>query len=126
MKNLYILVLITLLLSGCAVGNVPFSERMDERIGTKVFYIDPTRYGDAGDLIRADYLVSGEGFTHISKNAAGDTIQHWFYSEVLSTNGNKEWVGKCKVIYVVDPQTNIIKSWAYDEGANPQSCRDWP
>jgi hypothetical protein len=115
------------LLTACAVGNAPFSKRMDQRVGEKVAVLDPTRYGDAGDLIRADYLVSGEGFTHVTENEEGDIVQHWFYSEVLpSFTGEKEWVGKCKVYLVVDPEKNIIKNWGYDKGGNPQSCRDWP
>jgi hypothetical protein len=117
--------LIFILLNGCAIGNAPFAERMDYKIGTKVPFLDPTRYGDSGDLIRADYLISGKGFTHISKNENGDIVQHWFYSEVLPIHSMKEWVGKCKVIYVVDHKTNIIKSWDYDKDANPESCRDW-
>lgn len=98
---------------------------MDEEIGTKVFILNPTRFGNAGDLIRADYLIKGEGFTHITTNEDCDVIQHWFYSEVLPTHDVKEWVGQCKVVYIVDPNTNIIKSWAYDEGGNPESCRHW-
>jgi hypothetical protein len=117
--------LLFVLLNACAIGNAPFSERMDSRIGTKALFIDPSRYGNSGDLIRADYLISGKGFTHISKNKDGDILQHWFYSEVLPTHSKKEWVGKCKIIYVVDPITNIIKAWDYDDGANPESCRDW-
>jgi len=126
MKNIYVVPLFTFLLNACAVGNAPFAEGMDNRIGNKVSFLDPTRFGDAGELIRADYLISGKGFTHVTKNDDGDIVQHWFYSEVLPAHGNNEWVGKCKVFFVVDAKTNIIKSWGYDEGANPESCRHWP
>ncbi len=125
MKNIY-LVLLALLLSGCAVGTAPFAKRLDNEVGTKVSFLNPTRFGDAGDLIRADYLISGEGFTHITKNIDGDVIQHWFYSEVLPTNGDKRLIGKCKIYYVVDQKTNLIKGWGYDEGSNPEACRVWP
>jgi len=60
------------------------------------------------------------------KKENGDIVQHWFVSEVTPEYGHKEWVGKCKFYYVVDPKTNIIKSWGIDEGGNPESCRIWP
>ncbi|GIU38370.1 hypothetical protein L2719_16130 [Shewanella schlegeliana] len=127
MKKFVILLLSISLLASCTVGNAPFAERRDTYVGTKVSFLDPTRFGNAGDLIRSDYMVAGDGFTHITKNENGDIVQHWFISEVLPNFvGEKEWVGKCKIFYVVDPKTNIIKSWGYDEGGNPQSCRDWP
>ena len=127
MKLLCLLVLSVIFLNGCAVGNKPFSARNDSKVGTNAFFLDPTRYGDAGDLIRADYLIAGDGFTHITVNDDGDTVQYWFLSEVLPNFvGEKEWVGKCKIVYVVDSNTNVIKSWDYDEDSNPQSCRDWP
>ena len=124
MKAIYLSILL-IGLNGCAIGSAPFAASMDSMVGTKALFLDPTRYGDSGDLIRADYLVSGKGFTHVSKNENGDIVQHWFYSEVLPTHGRDDWVGKCKIIYVVDSKTNIIKSWGYDEGTNPESCRHW-
>jgi hypothetical protein len=125
MKNILVIVFFAILLNGCAIGNAPFAKRMDQQVGAKVSFLDPTRFGNAGDLIRADYLVQGQGFTHITKNKDGDIIQHWFSSEVLPAHGDKKWVGKCKYYYVVNPETNIIKGWGYDEGSNPESCRDW-
>ncbi|MBL4781670.1 MAG: hypothetical protein JKX92_05455 [Porticoccaceae bacterium] len=127
MNKLIAIVGALFLLVGCAVGNTPFAKRMDERVGSKPSVLDPTRFGDAGDLIRANFLVSGDGFTHTSENEHGDIIQHWFYSEVLpSFRGEKEFIGKCKIFLVVDRESSIIKSWGYDEDGNPQSCRDWP
>ncbi|MBZ2191609.1 MULTISPECIES: hypothetical protein [Pseudoalteromonas] len=120
-----ILLLSIFLVVGCSIGNRPWADYQNDKVGHKAPFLDPTRYGDTGDLIRADYLISGDGFTHTSKNKDGYIIQHWFISEVLSTAPNKDWVGKCKVFYVVDPQTNIIVSWDYDKGANPESCRVW-
>ncbi|RVU37004.1 hypothetical protein EOE67_11880 [Rheinheimera riviphila] len=125
MKQKLTLFFTVLLMCSCAIGNVPFAKRLDGEVGTKATILDPTRYGNSGDLIRADYLVSGEGFTHITINGNGDIIQHWFLSEVLPTHSIKEWVGKCKIYYVVDSKTNIIKNWGYDKDSNPESCRDW-
>ena len=114
-----------IMLNGCVIGNVPFEWNLDSMVGTTARIVAPTSNEDSGDLIRSDYLISGKGFTHISKNENGDIVQHWFYSEVLPTHSRKDWVGKCKIIYVVDSKTYIIKSWDYDKGANPESCRHW-
>ncbi|REL26689.1 hypothetical protein DXX93_11070 [Thalassotalea euphylliae] len=120
-------------LSGCAVGYEPWAEFQDKLIGKKAWRMEPHRFENAGELIRADYLVAGEGFTHTSVNENGDIIQHWFDAEVLPNfynknemRGHKEWIGKCKFYLVVDPETYVIKSWGHDEGGNPQSCRHWP
>ena len=92
--------------------------------------------GNAGELIRADFLISGDGFTHVTLNENSDIVQHWFVNEVLATlvenegsifqRGDKEWIGKCMYYYIADPKTNIIKNWGYDKGGNPLSCRVWP
>jgi hypothetical protein len=124
-KLLVILVFSGMILSCVVIGNIPFAKALDSRVGQKASLLDPTRYGDAGDIIRGTFMISGDGFTHITKNENGDIVQHWFYSEVLSNFNRKEWIGKCKVFFVVDPKTNIIKDWGYDEGGNPQSCRHW-
>lgn len=122
-----ILISISVLISGClGIGHKGWSDYMDTKVGRKVEVLDPTRFGDAGDYIRANFLISGEGFTHITMKENGDIVQHWFTSEVTSENGREEWVGKCKFYYVVDSKTNVIKSWGIDEGGNPESCRIWP
>ncbi|MBH0063215.1 hypothetical protein I6E85_19000 [Pseudoalteromonas sp. NZS71] len=119
----FIVLFTILVISGCTTGNKPWEEYTNELIGGKAPFLDPTRFGDAGELIRADYVISGDGFTHISKNNEGQILQHWFYSEVLSTAPSEEWVGKCKIFYIVNPDTNVIISWDYDEGSNKESCR---
>ncbi len=136
MKYFTLLIMISTLLSACgAIGHKGWADYMDERVGKKATVLDPTRFGNAGELIRADFLVQGKGFTHITKNENGDIIQHWDSSEVLPiyanrdpswTSGRKEWVGKCHYYLVVDPSTYIVKSWGIDEGGNPESCRVWP
>jgi len=127
MKNLILLISIASMISSCAViGNEPFSKGQDSRVGKKAFVLDPTRFGDAGDIIRGNFMVSGDGFTHSTEQENGDIVQHWFLSEVLPSFHRNEWVGKCKIFLVVDPTTNIIKAWGYDKGGNPQSCRYWP
>jgi hypothetical protein len=133
-KQILVIVLLPLFY-GCAVGNDPWADYKNEYIGKKATVLDPTRFGNAGELIRADFLISGDGFTHVTKNENGDIVQHWFVSEVLPNfvenegsifqRGHKEWVGKCKYYYIVDSKTNIIKSWGYDKGGNPLSCRVW-
>jgi len=119
----FIILFTILVISGCTTGNKPWEDYRNELIGSKAPVLDPTRFGDAGELIRADYVISGDGFTHISKDNEGHIIQHWFYSEVLPTAPSDAWVGKCKIFYVVDPDTNVIISWGYDEGSNRESCR---
>jgi len=136
MKNILMSFALSFLLSGCAVGHKPWVEIQNDQIGQKVGVLDPNRFGNAGELIRANFLVAGKGFTHITEDKNGNVIQHWFVSEVLPnyydedgpfglTTGVKEWVGKCKYYYVVDPETHVIKGWGIDEGGNPQSCRVW-
>ena len=133
MKNLINSIFMISILSGCAVGHGPWVDYRNDQIGTKAFLLDPSRYGDAGEIIRGDFLISGKGFTHITKDESGNIIQHWDISEVLPiyanrdswAAGSKDLVGKCLIYYVVDPETHIIKSWGFDQGANPLSCQIW-
>lgn len=120
-----ILLLATLLATSCSIGNSPWAEYQNDKVGRKATFLDPTRFGNAGELIRADYLISGDGFTHTSQNEDGYILQHWFISEVLPSSPSPAWVGKCKVVYVVDPKSNIIVDWYYDKDSNPESCRVW-
>jgi hypothetical protein len=132
MKHLQIIIASLLFLSGCAlifdpvIGHKAWSNYKDSQVGEKALILDPTRYGNAGELIRGNFLVQGKGFTHTSKNKDGAIIQHWDSSEVLPIFGYQERVGKCLHYLVVDPVTHIIKSWGIDEGGNPESCRFWP
>jgi hypothetical protein len=137
MKLLSSGIVLLLFLQGCAVGYKPWAEQTNELIGRKAKQEKPFTFKDAGKLIRADYLILGEGLTHITKNENGDIVQHWFVSEVLPnfyeessfflfTRGNKEWVGKCMYYLVIDPDSYIIKNWGHDKGGNPKSCRHWP
>ena len=116
-----------LLLLGCsAPGHDDYVNYENSMVGTKVAYTEPYRFEMAGKLIRADFLIGGPGFTHITKDNQGNLIYHYSSEEVLPTYPKKEWVGKCMTYYVVDPDTLIIKSWGFDEGGNPLSCRTWP
>ena len=62
------------LLSGCAVGHKPWVEMQNDQIGQKVAVLDPTRFGDAGELIRADFLIAGKGFTHTTEDENGNIV----------------------------------------------------
>lgn len=136
MRYLFVAISILPLLSGClGIGHKGWADNMDEKIGQKAVVLDPTRFGNSGELIRADFLVQGKGFTHITQSENGDIIQHWDSSEVLPiyanrdppwTSGRKEWVGKCKYYLVVDPETHIVKVWGIEKDGNPESCRIWP
>ena len=136
MKTLFILIAFLLFLSGClGIGHKGWSDYMDEQMGQKTLILEPTRFENAGELVRGDFMIQGKGLTHITKNKDGDLIQHWDSSEVLPiyanrdpawTSGRKEWVGKCLYYLVVDADANIVKSWGIDNGGNPESCRIWP
>ena len=134
MKNILATIFLLAFLSGCAVGHKPWVEMKNDQIGQKVSVLDPTRFGNAGELIRADFLIAGKGFTHTSADENGNIIQHWDISEVLPKFSEhplwpslrEDVVGKCLIYYIVDPETNVIKDWGFDKGGNPKSCQIWP
>ena len=113
-------------LAGCAVGHKDFISYQDKSIGRAVVETMPYKWPDSGGLIRADFLLSGEGLIHINKDETGNLIYHYSVQEVLPHFQNKEWVGKCLIYEVVDPVTRVIKDWGFDKGGNPLSCRTWP
>ncbi|UFH59971.1 hypothetical protein [Sulfurovum mangrovi] len=121
-------ILIVFLTIGCyRVGHEDFMSYKNARIGKKIHYGNaPDKYHNSGELIRGDFLKAGQGLTHITKDKNGNLVYHIESAEVLPNFQKKEWVGKCKLYYVVDPKTKIIKSWGFDKGGNPQSCRTWP
>ena len=78
------------------------------------------------NLEGGDSIITGQGFTHISKMKNGDLVHHWSNQEILpSFKGNKESIGKCLVYQIIDAKTGIVKSWGFDKGGNPLSCRSW-
>jgi len=122
--------------NGCyKVGYQGFVDSKNVLIGNRIHYSVPKEWSISGRLIRGNFLLAGKGFTHITKNKKGDLIYHIDESEILPIFYNqnkskifrtsKEWVGKCKIYYLVDPKTYIIKSWGFDKGGNPLSCRTW-
>lgn len=111
-------------LSGCAAGHKDYVELKDRVVGRVMKDREPYSYANSGQLIRGDYVRSGMGLTNINKDQNGDLIYHIFVHEILeNTRTENEWVGKCLIYYVVDPETYIIKSWGFDKGGNPLSCR---
>ena len=129
MKMRYVLLALTLIImTGCyRVGHQDFIEFNNDITGKKIHYgSPPDKYHNSGKLIRGNFLIAGQGLTHITKNKNGDLIYHIESSEVLPNFDNKEWIGKCKLYYVVDQKTKIVKAWGFDKGGNPQSCRTWP
>jgi hypothetical protein len=114
-----------LFLCGCSVGQGDFKNSRNEEVGTVVAFKKPFRFEDAGEFYRADFVITGQGFTHITKDDDGNFIYHFSSQEVLSNAPRKEWVGKCLYYYVVDSTTYVIKGWGFDEGGNPLSCRSW-
>jgi len=128
MKLFYILItrcVLLFVLSGCAIGHDDYVNFEDGRVGKKMPYKKPFKFKDAGKLIQADFVLGGQGLTHITKDKKGDLIYHFSGQEILPNFNKKEWVGKCLTFSVVDPETYIIKSWGFDEGGNPLSCRTW-
>lgn len=119
-------ILLLFVLNGCAVGHQDFVSSMDSEVGTKITFLKPFKFENSGELIRADFLIAGDGLTQITKDEKGNLIYHFSDQEILSNFHTKEWIGKCLFYYVVDPESNIIKGWAYDKGGNPLSCRTWP
>ncbi|MEH6556338.1 MAG: hypothetical protein V7708_00990 [Oceanicoccus sp.] len=117
--------LAVLLLAGCAVGHQAYVNFEDSRIGKKMSYKEPFIFDNAGKLVRADFVLGGQGLTHISTDRNGDRIYHFSVQEVLPNFHRKEWVGKCLTYSVVDQKTFIIKAWGFDAGGNPLSCRTW-
>ncbi|WP_105257797.1 hypothetical protein [Pseudoalteromonas sp. T1lg88] len=118
--------LITSTLIGCANGHTDYIDFENSMIGKEMPYTKPFVFENAGKLVRADFVIGGQGLTHITKGTDGNLIYHISDQEVLPNVQKKEWVGKCLIYYVVDAETNIIKSWGFDEGGNPLSCRTWP
>lgn len=118
------LLLLTLL--SCAAGHQDFIDLRNKLdVGKEVFFEKfPHKFSRAGQHIRGDYVVGGYGLTHIDSNAQGQLIYHVFVQEILpNTPMEKEWVGKCLIYHVVDPNTKIVLSWGFDVGGNPLSCR---
>ena len=59
-----------------------------------------------------------EYLTHKSKDENGNDVYHFLRADWESG----PYKGKCKIYYVVDPKTDVIIDWGYDEGGNPKSC----
>ena len=116
----------TLFLFSCAAGHQDFidlTNRFD--VGKEImFKSSPERFSRAGEFIRGDYVIAGEGVLDISTGDNGFLIYRVFVQEILPNTRTKlEWVGKCLIYYIVDPETFIVQDWGFDEGGNPLSCR---
>ncbi|BFM49522.1 hypothetical protein [Marinomonas sp. THO17] len=113
-------------IAGCAVGHKDYVNFKNNMIGKKLPYSKPFKFENSGELVRGDFVIAGQGLTHITKDHAGHLIYHISDQEVLPNANMKAWVGQCLIYYVVDPETHIVKAWGFDEGGNPLSCRSWP
>ena len=127
MKNYFLTIVILLFISGCyRVGHEDFVDIENGMIGGRVMHYKPFKDKDAGKLRRGKDVIEGQGFTHITKMKNGDLVHHWSYQEILpSFSGNKKWIGKCLVYQIIDGKTGVVKSWGFDKGGNPLSCRSW-
>jgi hypothetical protein len=120
-------ILLLSMLIGCSVGHKDFVNFRDDVVGEVMKQKAPYRYLNSGEFIRGNYVKSGQGLTEITKDKDGNLIYHIFVQEVLAnTRTEKGWVGKCLIYYVVEPATYVIKSWGFENGGNPLSCRTWP
>ena len=115
----------TFLLTGCAAGHQDFVDSQNYWIGKKEIRTESFKWKNSGKLIRADFLLAGQGLTHISNDDKGNLIYHYSIDEILPTFGNKKLIGKCLIFYVVNPDSMIRISWGFDKGGNPLSCRTW-
>jgi hypothetical protein len=126
MKYIIFFILFVLLIAGCAAGHQDYVDFKNSLIGKVEKETAPFKWENSGELIRADFLISGQGLTEITKDDEGNLIYHYSVQEVLDTNPRVEWVGKCLTYNVVNPETMIIIDWGFDKGGNPLSCRTWP
>jgi hypothetical protein len=122
----FVCIVLIFFLASCTTGHQAYINAKNEKIGTKMHYKKPFKYESAGELKRADFVITGQGLTKITKNDDGDLIYHFSNQEILPNFSNKDLVGKCLIYYVVDSKTDIIKRWGFDKGGNPSSCRIWP
>lgn len=113
--------------SGCyRVGYEDYVDMKNNSLGSKPYSSKPFKFKNAGKPRRGNNIISGQGLTHITKMKNGDLVQHWSGQEILSTfRGNKDWIGKCLTYKVIDAKTGLVKSWGFDKGGNPLSCRTW-
>jgi hypothetical protein len=112
--------------SGCVVGHGDYKRYLDMNIGESIYIENLSKSPNAGQLIRSDYLIQGEGLTHITTLDSGVLRYHFSGMEILPNYSIKDYVGKCLIYYDVDPKTHIIIAWGFDEGGNPLSCRTFP
>jgi hypothetical protein len=115
------------LLTGCyKVGYEDFLDSRDADVGKKPAFLKPFKFKNAGKPRRGKNIITGQGFTHITKMKNGDLMYHWDSQEILpSFKGNKTWIGKCLTYEIIDAKTGLVKSWGFDKGGNPLSCRTW-
>jgi len=123
---IFIYILLLFGLCGCVVGHEDYKRSLNRYIGKNIKHQLPFESSKAGQLIRSDYLLGGEGLTHTSVQDSGILRYHFSGQEVLPNYSIKDYIGKCLIYYDVDPNTYIILSWGFDEGGNPLSCRTWP
>ena len=120
-KTIYIL--LSLSLAGCVIGHQDYKRYLDMTIGKNIKEYPPYNSDNAGKLIRGDFLVGGEGLTHVTELDDGILRYHYSAQEILSNFSISDYVGKCLIYFDINPKTNIIISWGFDEGGNPLSCR---
>ncbi|MCM2678172.1 hypothetical protein [Echinimonas agarilytica] len=121
--NILVSTALIMFIGGCTVGHEDFIRYLNMNIGESIEIQELTRSSNAGNLIRADYLIDGEGLTNITVLDNGVVRYHFSIQEILSNYSAKDEVGKCLIYYDVDPHTNIIIAWGFDKGGNPLSCR---
>ena len=126
MKANFVIFFITLNLFGCVVGHGDYKRYLDMSVGNNIKQHMPHDGSESGQLIRSDYLMGGDGLTHMTILGNGKIRYHFSAQEVLSNYSIKDYVGKCLVYYDTDPDSHIILGWGFDEGGNPLSCRTWP
>lgn len=127
-RQIFICIISLVLLDGCTsvTGHKDFINLKNSVIGKVMKDKVPYKYADSGQIIRATYVISGQGLTDITKRENGDLVYHISVHEILENNRTKpNWVGKCLIYYVVEPSSYKVKSWGFDEGGNPLSCRTW-
>jgi hypothetical protein len=68
------MIILLLMLGGCAAGHDDYVNFENNMLGKKMPFKEPFKFDNAGELLRADFLLGGQGLTHITKDQEGNLI----------------------------------------------------
>lgn len=82
-KKIIASIFLLFFLSGCTVGHKDYQRYLNMNIGENINNQKLSKSPDAGELIRSDYLIAGEGLTNITTLDTGFLRYHFSRQEVL-------------------------------------------